>query len=60
MSLVRVDDNVLVSNDTAAWKAAKLRKEREKLIQSLVKKTEHLEVQVEILTKAIEEIKANE
>ena len=58
MSLVRVEDNVLLSNDTAAWKSAKLRKEREKLIQSLVNKTERLEIQVENLTKAIEEIKA--
>jgi len=57
MSFIRTEDNALISNDVQAYKAAKLRKQRERMILSFEGRITELETQVKELIKVIEEIK---
>lgn len=53
-------DHAVVNTDYEAFKAAKLRKQRDQYIKSLEYRINNLENCVECLTKTIEEIKAHE
>jgi arginine repressor len=55
-TLVRVD-RALVSKDLMAYKAAKLRKQREKYFKSLESRINKLEDEVQRLERTIKEIK---